>query len=153
MMMHRSLVMLFCLSAVLAAQAVYLPGQGPPALRFQPRTTGRAKLPPLTSVMPTNEPVTVTNIIEVTNFVTVTLTNVVESSPVLPADAAANAGTTNVQMIAPLPEAQAMSPTVLMQFFRDRKATNQASTTVLAPVGFAPPPVTVPSSTATFEKK
>ncbi|MGV3754428.1 MAG: hypothetical protein ACO1QS_03540 [Verrucomicrobiota bacterium] len=60
---------------------------------------------------------------------------------------------TNTVLIAPLPEAQPLSPALLMQYFRDRKGTNPAETGIVVPMGFTPPPVAVPSSSATYEKK
>lgn len=150
--MYRYLSMLLFLTA-LVVEASSRPGPRPLPLRFQTQTGHRAELPLLLAPLPTNELVTITNYVEITNFVTVTITNTAftnQQSEIVPSQPPA---ITNTVLIAPLPESQPLSPALLMQYFRDRKGTNPVETAIVAPMGFTPPPVAVPSSSAIYEKK
>jgi hypothetical protein len=160
-----------CLAAVAGPHAGYLPAVGPVPLRFQaPATTPNlALLPPL--VMedsrppalaeggPARLPLHLQTVIDMMDWLRTQAPATPAPLAQLPPSAATNSVTTNAlppadPNLANAPvetsDLPAMSPQMLMQFFKQRGG-RQPQTTVVVPQGFTPPPPAAPrSSTATF---
>ncbi|MEW6306520.1 MAG: hypothetical protein AB1705_23895 [Verrucomicrobiota bacterium] len=148
--MERLAIIALVLIAAWAARGAYLPFHGPATLRFRVHSSeGPSALPPLLEPVATNLLVTVTNTVFVTNVVTVTVTNLAPAASAVATNLAA-ASPSPAPTIHPAPEAAPLPPQLLLPFFRN----NTNAPTIVAPVGFTPPPLTPPaSSSATFEKR